>query len=69
MSFPPNGSPDPWLFRMTVGALSFTIIACVAGSIFLQLNEKQTPDLLTGLGTGSFGALAGLLVPTPRTRH
>ena len=56
---------DPWIYRMVVGALSLTIIACVAGSIWLHVNDKNSPDLLTGLGTGCFGALAGLLVPPP----
>lgn len=59
---------DPWIYRIIVGSLSMTIIACVAGAIVLQLNEKSSPDLLTGLGTGSLGALAGLLVPSP-ARH
>ena len=48
-----------------VAALSLTLVCCVIGAIFLQVNEKKTPELLTGLGTGALGALAGLLAPSP----
>lgn len=56
---------DPWIYRMVVGALSLTVLVCVFGSILLHVNEKTSPELLNGLGTGALGALAGLLVPPP----
>jgi len=56
---------DVWIYRIVVAALSLTLVFCVLGAIVLQVNEKKTPELLTGLGTGALGALAGLLAPSP----
>ncbi len=59
-----QGTPlrsDPWIYRIVVSSLSLTMIACVAGAIFLQLNGQSIPDLITAIGSGSLGALAGLL--------
>ena len=48
-----------------VGALSLTLVSCVVGAIWLQVKGTKAPELLTGLGTGALGALAGLLAPSP----
>ncbi|MEO1429092.1 MAG: hypothetical protein AAFV71_08530 [Cyanobacteria bacterium J06633_8] len=56
---------DVWIYRIVVSALSFTLVFCVVGAIWLEVNEKEAPELLTGLGTGALGALAGLLAPSP----
>lgn len=56
---------DLLTYRMIVGTLSITVVSCIVGSIWLQVHGHSTPDLLTGLGTGAIGALAGLLVPAP----
>ncbi|AFY54080.1 hypothetical protein Riv7116_1520 [Rivularia sp. PCC 7116] len=56
---------DVWIYRIVVSALSFTLVFCVVGAIWLRVNDKKTPELLTGLGTGALGALAGLLAPSP----
>ena len=56
---------DVWIYRTVVGALSVTLISCVVGAICLQISGHKSPELLTGLGTGSLGALAGLLAPSP----
>ena len=56
---------DFWIYRIVVAALSLTLVGCVFGAIALKANGKQTPELITGLGTGALGALAGLLAPSP----
>ena len=60
---------DPWIYRMIVGTLTSTVLICLIGAIGLQAKgNKQIPDLLTALGTGSLGALSGLLAPSPIKR-
>ena len=56
---------DVWIYRIVVGALSLTLVSCVIGAICLQVKGQKAPELLTGLGTGALGALAGLLAPSP----
>lgn len=56
---------DHWIYRIVVSSLAFTIIFSIVGAVWLEVNEKETPKLLIALGTGSLGALAGLLAPTP----
>lgn len=61
-------SDDLWTYRMVVTTLSLTVIACVGGTILLQICGKPTPELLTTLGPGAIGALAGILAPPPSRR-
>jgi hypothetical protein len=57
---------DPWIYRVVIGTLASTILICLIGAIGLQAQgNKQIPELLTALGTGSLGALSGLLAPSP----
>lgn len=56
---------DCWIYRIVVSSLALTIIFSIVGAVWLEVNEKETPKLLIALGTGSLGALAGLLAPTP----
>ncbi|WP_445630590.1 hypothetical protein [Nostoc sp. DSM 114167] len=58
---------DPWIYRIIVGTLTSTVLICLIGAIGLQAkdNKQPIPDLLTALGTGSLGALSGLLAPSP----
>lgn len=56
---------DVWIYRIVVGALSLTLVSCVIGAIYLEIKAEEVPELLTGLGTGALGALAGLLAPSP----
>lgn len=58
-------SGDRWTYRMVVMTLALTIMGCIAGAIWLQVCGKPTPELLTALGTGAIGALAGILAPSP----
>ena len=56
---------DHWIYRIVVSSLALTIIFSIVGAVWLEVNEKETPTLIIALGTGSLGALAGLLAPTP----
>ncbi|WP_430684077.1 hypothetical protein [Leptolyngbya sp. AN02str] len=58
-------SGDLWTYRMVVMTLALTVIGCIVGTILLQVYGKPTPELLTALGTGAIGALAGILAPPP----
>lgn len=65
---PNKGTPlqtDRWIYRIVVSALAFTIVSCIGSAVWLQSQDKEIPEIITGLGTGALGALAGLLVPTP----
>jgi hypothetical protein len=62
-----SGGPpgnDLWTIRMVVGTLSVTLVSCVTGAVWLQVQGKPTPELLTTLGTGSFAALVVVLRPS-----
>jgi hypothetical protein len=60
---------DPWIYRIVVGGLTSTVLICLIGAIGLQAKgAERIPELLTALGTGSLGALSGLLAPSPVKR-
>ena len=56
---------DRWIYRIVVGALALTLVSSIGGTVWLQSNDKDIPEILIGLGTGALGGLAGLLAPTP----
>lgn len=56
---------DRWIYRIVVSALTFTIVSCIGSAVWLQSQDKEIPEIITGLGTGALGGLAGLLAPTP----
>lgn len=56
---------DRWIYRIVVSALALTIVSCIGSAVWLQSQDKEIPEILTGLGTGALGGLAGLLAPTP----
>ncbi|WP_414582456.1 hypothetical protein [Scytonema sp. PCC 10023] len=55
---------DRWIYRIVVSALALTIVSCIGSAVWLQSQDKEIPEILTGLGTGALGGLAGLLAPT-----
>jgi hypothetical protein len=61
----PAPGSDRWLSRLVTLSLALTVWACVFGSISLEASGHSSPELLTSLGTGALGALAGLLAPSP----
>jgi hypothetical protein len=56
---------DPWLYRIAVGGFVSTILFCVIGAITLRSFDKEIPDMLPALGTGSLGLLTGIFIPSP----
>lgn len=62
---------DKWIYRLIVLALGISIISIVIGVILLLSSGKisddnSIPTILTAIGSGSIGALAGLLAPPPK---
>lgn len=65
---------DPWIYRMVVGAIGLAILACLLFTFVLVLVQDKdtvakTPEIFMAIGSASVGALAGLLAPSPVTRH
>lgn len=56
---------DKWVYRVVVLSLGLTILIAAVGAIVLQLGGEDSPAILVALGSGSIGALAGLLAPAP----
>ena len=56
---------DIWIYRIVVGFLGTTLLAAIAGGIFLQINNKETPAVVTALGNGALGAMTTLLATSP----
>jgi len=56
---------DIWIYRMVVGFLGTTLLTAIAGGIFLQINNKETPAVVTALGNGALGAMTTLLAANP----
>ena len=58
---------DPWVYRIVVVALGSAILIAVIGATYLQaIGADEIPPLLTAIGSGAVGALAGLLAPQPQ---
>ncbi|BAZ65384.1 hypothetical protein NIES4106_01220 [Fischerella sp. NIES-4106] len=56
---------DCWIYRIVVSALALTLISSIGGAVWLKSQDKDIPEILIALGTGSLGGLAGFLAPTP----
>lgn len=59
---------DVWIYRIVVSALALAVLGTLAGSVILALQSRPVPDVLLAIGSGSIGALAGLLAPAPAAR-
>ncbi len=64
---------DVWIYRVVVGIIGFVALVAVVGAIYLALEtgaagEVKVPALLTAIGSGAVGALAGLLAPVSYRR-
>jgi hypothetical protein len=62
---PPAYITDQWTYRIVVIALGIVVISAMIGGVYLAVNGKTIPDVLTALGAAAIGALAGLLTPLP----
>jgi hypothetical protein len=54
---------DRIFYRVAVLALGLVTICATIGAIVLAARGVDAPELLTALGSGAIGALAGLLMP------
>ena len=54
---------DIWIYRIIISSISFGIIICLLGAIYLAAHDKDIPEILIAIGSASVGALAGLLSP------
>jgi hypothetical protein len=61
---------DPWLYRMIVLIIGLTALIAVVGAVVISASgpDRQVPDILTALGSGAIGALAGFLTPFQHRR-
>jgi cytochrome bd-type quinol oxidase subunit 1 len=61
----PSVESDVWIYRIVVGLIGFTALVAVGGAIWIATirGSQSVPDILTALGSGAIGALAGLLSP------
>ncbi|KAB1229273.1 hypothetical protein [Chryseobacterium viscerum] len=63
---------DYWIYRIIVLMLGLAVIAIIAGLILISFwNQGKSPDaqlvtIFATISSGSIGALAGLLSPSPR---
>ena len=57
---------DPWIYRMVVAALGFTVLSSVIGALIITgTSGASIPEGVVALGSAAVGALAGLLAPSP----
>lgn len=61
---------DSWIYRIIVLALGLSVLSIITGLIVISVNkiplEEQLVTIFTAIASGSIGALAGLLAPSPR---
>jgi hypothetical protein len=60
---PPPTVTDSTIYHIVTISLGFVAIGAVIGAIWLTLSAQEVPDILTALGAGAVGAMAGLLAP------
>jgi hypothetical protein len=60
---------DHLVYRMVVAVLGLVVLIAAAGAIYLAANKIAMPDALVAFGSGSMGALAGMLAPSPGARR
>ena len=69
---PPCFTHDIWIYRAVVFTFAATLLLVVTGSLWLAWQVPKVPEasssLFIALASGSVGALAGLLAPSPTQR-
>lgn len=70
---PPAYIVDEVVYRIVVISLGLVAVIAVFGALFLGTLQifgevVEVPDLMTALGAGAIGALAGMLAPSPVNR-
>jgi hypothetical protein len=61
----PTYDNDPLLYRLIVIIIGLTALIAVIGAVLVASihGADRVPDILTALGSGAIGALAGFLTP------
>lgn len=65
-ALPPHDPKDTPIYHTVIRFLGIVTVLNVAGIIGLAFLGSPIPDALVALGSGSLGALAGVLAPSPR---
>lgn len=53
-----------WLYLLAVGALAVGLVICIIAIAALAFNDKQVPDVLSGVAVGLVAALAAMIAPS-----
>jgi hypothetical protein len=56
---------DAIIYRIIVVGLVLAILTALIGGMVLASRRTDIPQLVTALGSGALGAVAGLLAPSP----
>lgn len=64
-ALPPHDPVDLPVYLSVIKFLGLVTVLSIAGVITLALLDKPIPDVIVALGSGSLGALAGVLTPSP----
>lgn len=59
--------PNTFVYWIAVGAVAGVSAIIVIGGLFLTFYGKETPNFLQTVLATAIGALAGMVVPTPKT--
>ena len=59
--------PNTFVYWLAVGAVSLIAIIIVIGTFYLSNTGQETPNFLQMALATAIGALAGMVVPTPKT--
>jgi hypothetical protein len=54
---------DKWNYRITIGGITFSLLASVVGGEILAAYGKTIPESVVGIGSAALAALALLLRP------
>ncbi len=64
-ALPPHQPGDLPVYLSVVKFLGLVTVLSIGGIITLSIMGKPIPDAVVALGSGSLGALAGVLAPAP----
>ncbi|NLN87136.1 MAG: hypothetical protein GX133_05980 [Syntrophomonadaceae bacterium] len=64
-ALPPHDPEQTPIYHTVVRFLGALAVLNLGGIIALAILGRPIPDILVALGSGSLGALAGVLVPNP----
>ncbi|MCB9077157.1 MAG: hypothetical protein H6631_06170 [Anaerolineaceae bacterium] len=60
---------DVWIYRIVVITLGLAVLISLVGALVLALYGKgQSSEAIVAIGSAAVGAMAGLLVPSPRDK-